>query len=579
MVSSDGSIAIVFNGEIYNYRELAEDLRAKGVPCRTRSDTEVILNLYTLHGVECLGHLRGMFAFAIWDKAKRRLFAARDRVGIKPFYYLHSPRAFVFGSEIKAIAASGYSRLRLDQNAFSRLVRFLVVPQPDSIFDDIRKLEPGRFLLVGADGMITERVYWTPPVDGDAHDETDELATQELQKTLSDSVASHMVADVPVGAFLSGGVDSSLVVSLMREQAPEQEINAFSIGFPGLKEYDEDPYARQVAALKDIRYHTETINAKIVQDLPTIAWHLDEPFAISSAFATYYLARSAAARTKVVLTGDGGDELFAGYEGYKNDAYLGHAGSPAFYGAAFGAARAILGLYGNISSDKRRLLGGLRRRSGPEGLRYSEQVSLNGMRSVSLSLTGRAFGHFLRSWETNLMAYYYDELGDADRLRRKLHAEFKTRLVDEMLMKVDRMTMAHSLEARVPLLDHHVVERAYRTPTGLKLRTVNGQRVGKYVLKKCLESHLPRDIVYRRKQGFNIPVRHWLDSAMLALVRERAHDGLLRRAGIVDVAGLDRLIAEHTAGTHNATNMLLLLLSFEAWADAYTQRVGNISVH
>lgn len=577
MVSEDGRMVIVFNGEIYNYRELAEKLRSGGLPCRTHSDTEVLLNLYRLYGTGCLEHLRGMFAFAIWDRNRHQLFAARDRVGIKPFYYLRTPQAFVFGSEIKAIALSGFSRLRLNSAALGGLTRFLVVPQPESIFDDIRKLEPGHAFVLDADGKMTESVYWSPSRQCVLGTDSEETQIQELHEVLRNSIASHMVADVPVGAFLSGGVDSSMVVSLMREHAPTQEINAFSIGFPEEPHYDEDRYAREVARLKDIRYHSGTINASFMEDLDTIAWHLDEPFAISSAFATYYLAKSAASRTKVVLTGDGGDELFAGYEGYKNNAYLHHAGASRLYGFASRSAAFLSRFVGASHLGMRRMIGGLQRRSGSEGLRYSEQVALNGMRGVSLVLSGPAFGCFLRSWEKNLMAHYYDDLHDTDRLRRKLYAEFKTRLVDEMLMKVDRMTMAHALEARVPLLDHRVVEFAYQTPSMMKLRTVNGQKVGKYILKQCLAKHLPHDIVYRRKQGFNIPVQKWLNNAMLAHVRERVLNGHLRRWGIVEGAGVEKLISEHAAGTYDGTNMMLLLLSFEVWAETYTRRVGSLS--
>ncbi|MHB8549308.1 MAG: asparagine synthase (glutamine-hydrolyzing), partial [Thermoplasmataceae archaeon] len=564
---------------IYNYRELAQQLEEQGTPCRTRSDTEVILNLYRIHGTDCLRYLRGMFAFAIWDHQKRQLFAARDRIGIKPFYYLHSQKAFVFGSEIKAIAVSGHSQLRMNMDGIAGYLRFLVVPQPDSIFDDVRKLEPGHYLVVTGDGTVRDHVYWAPPVPSLRYDPVnEEERIAALDDLLCSSVRYHMVADVPVGAFLSGGLDSSTIVSLMRAQAPDQRIDAFSITFPGHAEYDEDAYAREVSRLKDVTYHADTINERFVDDLELMAWHLDEPFAINSAYATYYLARNAARHTKVVLTGDGGDELFAGYTGYQNNAYQ-HNGLLAYFSEAGYRLCYLLGKYtGARSSLLKRALTGLRRRSGSEGLRYSEQVAQSSLRAAGLVLNPDALLRSLKAWEHNLVAHYYDELADADRLQKKLYAEFRTRLVDEMLMKVDRMTMAHSLEARVPLLDHEVVEWAFQQPSEMKLRMTEQGPVSKYVLKRMMERHLPAKIIYRRKQGFDIPVGDWLDAGLVDLIREKVMGGNLRRLGLVDVSGLERLIRWHTDGHHHFTSMLMLLLAFESWIDAYQSRVGQIMV-
>ena len=520
-----------------------------------------------------------MFAFAIWDHQKQQLFAARDRIGIKPFYYLHSQKAFVFGSEIKAIAVSGHSQLRMNMNGIAGYLRFLVVPQPDSIFDDVRKLEPGHYLVVTGDGTVKDNVYWTLPVPLLRHDPVNEEdRAAALDALLCSSVRYHMVADVPVGAFLSGGLDSSTIVSLMRAQAPDQRIDAFSITFPGHAEYDEDAYARKVARLKDVTYHTDTINEHFVDDLELMAWHLDEPFAINSAYATYYLARNTARHTKVVLTGDGGDELFAGYTGYQNNAYL-HNRLLAYSSEAGYRLCYLLGKYtGARSSLLKRALTGLRRRSGSEGLRYSEQVAQSSLLAAGMVLSPDALLRSLRAWEHNLVAHYYDDLADADRLQKKLYAEFRTRLVDEMLMKVDRMTMAHSLEARVPLLDHEVVEWAFQQPSEMKLRMTEQGPVSKYILKKVMEKRLPAEIVYRRKQGFDIPVGDWLDGGLVDLIREKVMGGNLRRLGLVDGSGLERLIRWHTDGHHHCASVLMLLLAFESWIDAYQSRVGQVMV-
>lgn len=578
MISPDGEFVIVFNGEIYNYKELARELEARGMPCRTHSDTEVILNLYRLFGTDCLLHLRGMFAFAIWDCSRKRLFVARDRVGIKPLYYLRSENAFVFGSEIKAIAVSGYSNLNVDLNAIAGFIRFLVIPQPDSIFTDIKKLEPAHFLLISADGSFSEHSYWAPPEPQFSQSAQEEsVRISELDEILNTSVGYHMIADVPVGAFLSGGLDSSAIVSLMREQAPSQSINAFSITFPEQAEYDEDSYAREVARLKRLNYHPDTINENFMDDLELMAWHLDEPFAISSAYATFYLAKNAARHTKVVLTGDGGDELFAGYEGYKNNSYQRDMLTNGLFSAGFLILQSLSKFKGTNHTSFNKLLTGFRRRSGTEGLRYSEQVAQSSLLSASMVLNRDIFLRCLDTWQDNLMGRYYDQALGSDTLQKKLYAEFKTRLVDEMLMKVDRMTMAHSLEARVPLLDHKVVEFAFQQPSDMKLRVTDKEQITKYMLKKNMEKYLPHEIIYRRKQGFNIPVKEWFKGDLLGLVGDKVLNGNLCKLGIIDRNGVERLIKSQSDATHNYNSMLTLLLAFESWIDVYQKRVGNIN--
>ncbi len=580
MVSSDGKTVIVFNGEIYNYKELARELDAKGMPCRTHSDTEVILNLYRLYGTDCLTHLRGMFAFAIWDSARKCLFVARDRVGIKPFYYLLSPHAFVFGSEIKAVAVSGYSKNKIDLNAIAGFIRFLVVPQPDSIFTDIKKLEPGHFLVITQDGNVSDNVYWSLPADTiESVPEDENARIAALDEVLNTSVRYHMVADVPVGAFLSGGLDSSTIVSLMREQAPDQEINAFSMTFPGQGEYDEDKYAREVARLKHLNYHADTIDENFIDDMERMAWHLDEPFAISSAYATFYLAKNAAKHTKVVLTGDGGDELFAGYQGYTNNAYQTNTLANGLFSAGYLVSHAISTFSGSSNSQLNKILTGFRRRSGSEGLRYSEQVAQSSLLSASGVFKQDVFMHCLDAWQHNLLAHYYNQPLTEDKLRKKLYAEFKTRLVDEMLMKVDRMTMAHSLEARVPLLDHKVVEFAFQQPSDIKLRTTDQGQVTKYILKRNMEKYLPQDIIYRRKQGFDIPVKDWFKGGLLGVVGDKVLNGSLCQWGVIDKVGVEKLLKQQSDTSHNYNSLLMLLLAFESWVEIYQKRVGNISFH
>jgi asparagine synthase (glutamine-hydrolysing) len=580
MTSADGTCVIVFNGEIYNYRELATLLQQSGYRLATHSDTEVILGMYQRYGVACLGHLRGMFAFAIWDRGARRLFVARDRVGIKPLYYYHASDRFVFASELKGVVASGASQRTVNLDALFQYMRFLVVPQPASIFRDVHKLDPGSYLLIGADGTFQKAAYWDVAVVGSRPASLGEAeCIEQFESTFRESVRYHLVADVPVGAFLSGGLDSSSVVTMMRQIAPAQRIATFSTVFPSIPEYDEDAYARKVASLMGTDHSVDAFKESFLDEFDRIIWYLDEPFAVSSAYALYYLAKAAARETKVVLTGDGGDELFAGYEGYKNDAYrLAHRRGRYLLAAVYGAALAADRIIRTGNRRVQRWLAGLARRVGSEGLRYSEQVAQSSLYAMSQVLNSDIFLAGLSAWQRNLMARYYDDLETDDRLERKLYAEYKTRLVDEMLMKVDRMTMAHALEARVPLLDHKVVELAFQTPTRMKLRTVNGERVGKYVFKKVMERYLPNDIIYRRKQGFNIPLRHWMQGRFLDKIEARVLEGTLMKSGMLHRKGTEALIRKRDSDGHAHFNMLMLLYSFEAWAGAYESRFGNISL-
>ncbi len=577
MVSQDGQIAVVFNGEIYNYQDLRSELKSAGVQISTASDTEVLLHLYRRDGRDFVRKLRGMFAFAIWDVERGELFLARDRVGIKPLYYTLSQRGLAFASEIKAIASSGYAEMTIDYQALAGFLRFLVVPQPQTIFSSIEKLKPGCWLAVDMSGRIQTGSYWRVSSQGAPDSNATESEWADgLDRQLRASVSSHMVADVPVGAFLSGGVDSSIVVSMMREQAADQPIETFSIGFPGMARYDESRYARQVADLKGVGHNIGTIDPSFLDDFERMVWHLDEPFAVSSAFATWYLAEHAASETKVVLTGDGGDELFGGYEGYLKDHYLQAAPWAALSGPAQGLLgfAASMGLGGRLT---RQVLAGVMRRAGSEGLRYSQRAAQNGLYAVAQAFNDEVFLEAVDAWKVNLMAHYYDACKSEVHLERKLYAEYKTRLVDEMLMKVDRMTMAHSLEARVPLLDHRVVEFAFTVPPSLKIESSEGRPELKYLLKRVMERYLPADLAYRSKQGFNIPVREWLQGDLLGLVHERITSGRLHRAGILDQRGISRLISEQSSNKRNHSNMFLVLLSLETWLGSYEERVGPVS--
>jgi asparagine synthase (glutamine-hydrolysing) len=581
MHSADGKFTITFNGEIYNYKELRTLLSNEGIVLRTNSDTETIIYLYQIFGQNCLTYLRGMFAFSIWDESKRELFVARDRIGIKPLYYLHKNNRFVFASELKSIVASGYSEKKLDTNAFLSYLRFLTYQQPDSVFEDIKKLEPGHYILVNENGEVVKIHYWdvNNTISSKEIIENESNYIQKLDHILSESVRYHMIADVPVAAFLSGGVDSSSIVALMRKNFSELEIKTFSIVFPGLLKYDEGMYATRVGKLFNTNHFAKHFTTEFINDFKDICWFLDEPFAVSSSFATYFLAKYVSKNAKVVLTGDGGDELFGGYEGYLNNGYLnGSTSKLAFYTLLQTSLLYLSQNFGLHNPIINRLLAGMSRRIGNEGVRFSNLVGQNAMYFMGIVLDSDYYYNSLTNWSKNIVAYYYNDIENSDPLFKKLYCTFKTRLVDEMLMKVDRMTMAHSLEARVPLLDNSIVEFAFSLPSNLKICYKDGVPIGKYILKRAMERYLPDDILYRNKQGFNIPQFLVDNKTNFKSVKEVLLYGFLIKNNIITQKGLLKLFDLVDQSQKNVYNMIVLLYTFEIWCKKYTEHFGVITI-
>ena len=581
MLNADRSVGITFNGEIYNYQELIPEIEAKGYRFTSHSDTEVILHLYEIYGDDCFSKLRGMFALAIWDQKRKCLVLARDRVGIKPLYYLSNKEVFVFASEIKAILITGLAQQNINSHAFSQYMRFLTVPQPESIFSDIYKLDPGSTMVVNSDGKIQKRVYWNikdflQVTDGQTL-KTEKEYIDEFSGIFSESTRYHMVADVPVGAFLSGGLDSSSVAAMMRKNYPHQELSTFSIVFPMITSHDESEYSSSVANFLKTQHNAYPFNENFIDDFKTIAWYLDEPFAVSSSFATYYLAKGASEKVKVVQTGDGGDELLAGYAGYENNNYRRYP--EWFFFILTKAYTLFLLINKKLRIDSKvgsRILIALARRVGNEGVRYSEQVAQNGLHALSLAFRKDYLFHALDSWNDNLMGYYYNSLSSEDLLLKKLYASFATRLVDEMLMKVDRMTMAHSLEARVPLLDHILVEYLFSVPSHMKLRKDVTGTTAKYLLKSAMQTYLPQEIIYRKKKGFDIPVSKWLKGKFFETILSHIKYGYLIKNHIVDPNGIDLMLRESQRNPDHYANMWMLLFTFEIWAEIYQEKFGPI---
>ncbi len=504
-------VFLVFNGEIYNYRELTADLLARGHRFATASDTETIVHLYEEHGADCVHHLRGMFAFALWDARRRTLLLARDRLGIKPLYYAQTPHSLVFGSELKALVMSPWVRRRVDPLALTAYLRCGYVPDPLSIIKDVAKLAPGHVLLVKDGQAGTPQRYWEPTshfrgADG-ALDEAE--AGARLWDLLGDAVRSHLVSDVPVGAFLSGGVDSSMVVGLMAREAGVP-VKTFSVGFREAG-YDEAPYARRVAEWFGTEHHELIATPQDLGLLDEVLAACDEPFADASAIPTYLVSRLARQHVKVVLSGDGGDELFAGYDRYvlaQRERRLGILGD-----LGLGAP---LRLLSDALPEGTHGKNFLRHFSLPRIERYLDAISLfpdQALRDLLepsvASASPPLFEHALR-----------DSRG-LDALALLQDLDLRTYLPGDILTKVDRMSMAHSLEARVPLLDHPLVEFACGLPTGLRMR---GSQT-KYLLRRILRGRVPDEVLTRPKQGFGVPLRSWFGGRLTSFFRDRLGDG------------------------------------------------------
>ena len=519
MVNDDDSVAVVFNGEIYNHRALRAVLRTHGHRFTSECDTEVVLRAYEHYGPRCVEHFRGMFALAVWDARRRRLFLARDRLGIKPLYFAWDGRRLCFGSELKAILAAGVS-LALDATALDDFFTFNYIPAPRTIFAAVRKLPPGCTASVSAAGLV-EQEYWDLAFEPEERDEATWAA--RLDEMLRETVALHVAGDEGAGVFLSGGVDSSALTALAAEIA-SAPLATFSMGFAE-PEFDERPFARVVAERWRTRAHEALLRPEAVQVLDRLAWHFDEPFADSSMVPTYHVCQLARAHVRFCCAGDGGDELFAGYPRFA--AFEARAAAdPDGAEDAYLAARTWI-----TPAMRERLYGdGLRR--ALRGYDPLEQVRAR-------------FAH-ARQW---------------DPLSRVQYVETKTYLPGDLLTKVDRASMAHGLEARVPLLDHRLVEFAARIPAGGKLR----QGVSKAVLKRALADRLPPQVAARTKAGFSMPLATWMRGALRPWVEQRLFAGEARIGAWVNLAAAREWWDAHQRG-QDLNRFLWSLVVLEAWA-------------
>jgi len=548
--NEDGSIWTVLNGEIYNYRELRADLESRGHRFYTSTDTEVIVHLYEEFGAECVNRLRGMFALAVWDARRQSLFIARDRLGIKPLYYTEVDGRLLFASELKCLLELPEVERDLNWGSVNHLFTTLCTPNTESIIAGVHKLPPGHSLTLRADGTRKLVRYWEVNFEPD-HSHGEEYFAERLRQMLEESIDLHLVSDVPVGAFLSGGLDSSSVVAIMARRS-DRPIKTFSIGFEE-QGFDETHAARRVAEQFGTE-HTELILKPDVESMvEDIAWHLDEPFGDSSAIPTYMVSKLAAEQVKVVLSGDGGDELFAGYDKYRVEQ------RERRYEYAPAPLRKLLGLIGDSMPE------------GAKGRNFLRHIALSGteryLDSSTLFKTDQKrrlfrpeFAHLLAGHDPWREASAYLERADGDWLSALQHWDLKSYLPLDILTKVDRMSMAHSLEARVPLLDHKLVEFAATIPPEFRLR--NGE--GKSIFKRAMRGILPDEIIDRRKQGFAVPLGHWFRGRLGGFARELLLPAGGARQEIFDRGYIAELLSMHERG-RDLNLQLWTLMSFELW--------------
>lgn len=558
LANEDETVWTVFNGEIYNFEELNRRYLGSGHTFKTRSDTETIVHLYEELGEACFAEMRGMFAIALWDGRRRKLILARDRLGKKPLFYSWNGRRLLFGSEIKALWPAGGVPAGMDIEALSDYFSYQYVPAPKTIYRGVRKLQPAHYLVADESG-IRETPYWDIRFD-----QTQERPVAEWCEAFLDefrtAVKLRLVSDVPLGAFLSGGVDSSSVVALMNEVQPP--VTTCSIGFEESR-YDETAEAKAFAASLQADHHEQIVQPRAIDLLPKLAWHYDEPFADSSAIPTYYVSNVARQHVTVALSGDGGDENFAGYRRYKLTMWEDQIRSrfPAgFRESVFGPLGRIypkLGWAPRVFRAKSTFQS--LARSPIDGYFYGISCCPPGLKSqlfhpdVLKSLNGYDSADVLRR--------HYDRAQTTDPLSRIQYVDMKTYLVDDILVKVDRASMANSLEVRCPLLDHKLMELIAQIPSGLKLH----QNQGKYIFKKALERVLPAAVLNRSKKGFAVPVAEWFRGEL----KEFAHDALIARP---DEALNSRFLAscwkQHQRGQRDWSALLWCVLMFRTWREA-----------
>jgi asparagine synthase (glutamine-hydrolysing) len=552
MFNEDESVLAIFNGEIYNYRELQKELQRRGHRFRTNSDTEVIVHAYEEYGDNCVKHLHGMFSFAIWDKKRGRLLAARDRFGKKPFNYFWDGRMFIFGSEIKSLLKAGIPR-EIDPIALDEYLTYRYVPTPHTIFQGVRKL-PAAHTLTYENGVVEIKRYWDLPFTPTNQDD-EATAIERIGVLLRDAVQMRLMSEVPLGAFLSGGIDSSVVVGLM-SQMMSQPVKTFSIGFDE-EDYSELPHARHIADYFGTEHHEFVVEPDLISVLPELAWAYDEPFADPSMLPTYYVSKLAREHVTVALTGDGGDEIFGGYLPYRREYEINRM--PVFL-------RFILKYGSSLMPNGMRGKNRLHYLLSDPALRCVEATRMFRNDSRAVMYSDDYFSHVRHHDPLERHLNEYRATSHLDIMSQMQRVDARIYLADDILVKVDKASMANSLETRAPLLDQHLAEYVSSLPSALRMR--NG--VLKYLLKKVAADLLPPDIIARPKMGFGVPLEHWFKGDLTGYAHDLLTSSQASQRGIFDPLFIEELLKVHRRKKAvNESEAIWALLCLEHWFKIY----------
>lgn len=560
--NEDHTIWITFNGEIYNYEDLRREMIHKGHHFETQTDTEVIVHLYEEYEQECVKYLRGMFAFAIWDQRRQRLFATRDRLGQKPFFFVQRGTDLIFGSEIKALLALDPSLADINLAALDQYLSLRIIAPPQSMFREIKKLAPAHYLTFDLDNGLRIGRYWDLYYEPKLKGSDDDLV-DELEERLINCLKLHMVSDVPVGAFLSGGLDSTLVVAMIMKHVASEPIQTFSAGLP-YGEYNEAPYARMVAERYGTLHHERMIIPSLVHTLPRLVWHLDEPSDPLSV-CSYLIAEIAREHVKVVIGGDGGDELFGGYDRYYGNRYANYYAFLPYALRKYGIGMLLRfvpdGGWYKSRTHQLKWLHQLSFAGGGE--RYAQSL---GYFYFNSSLRQELYGPVMQEVAEGLdpelsIRESFERAHASDLIDKMLYADSQIRLPDHSVMILDRMTMAHGLEARSPLMDHEIAEFAARLPSHLKVRG----RSLRYIQMRLAERYLPRQLLERPKQGFSSALPYMLRDEYRLLFRLFLRDSHLAHDGLLLQKTIEKLLEEYSIGKIDHSNRLWLLLNSEVW--------------
>ena len=572
MCNEDGSIWIVYNGEIYNFQSIRDELEKKGHLFKSKSDTEVILHAYEEWGVECLSHFRGMFAFAIWDSNLERLFMARDRLGKKPLVYFRQNGRFAFASEIKALLQIPNVENKVNDVAIHHYLTYQYVPSPDTIFEGIKKLPPAHYLLYDRAGNITIERYWRLNFSSSTQTDIDPQELSERIRTgLEESVKLRLISDVPLGAFLSGGMDSSLIVGIMAKLGTNSA-KTFSIGFEE-KEFDELSYARLVSNHFSTEHREFIVKPNAIEILPKLVWHFNEPFADSSAIPTYYVARMTRNYVKVVLTGDAGDENFAGYPRYLRSEWV-----ASFTKLPEKLRKDLLprllrkfSAFHCREKALNRLADFVASLSQDQANNYAEQIKIFN-RKEKENIYTKEFSKGVEGIDSlDFLINKFEESGTENLLDSLLYVDINSYLPEDLLVKMDIATMANSLEARIPFLDHKFMEFVASIPSRLKLK---GSKT-KFILKAAFRDFLPDTIFKRRKMGFGVPVSRWFRNELKDYIYEILLDRRTLNRGYFRREGVERLLNDHVALRYDHSARIWALLFLEMWCRVFIDKEGD----